>query len=143
MNPATKYIPKSARAETNRANAALSTGPKTPEGKHTASLNALRHGLTGRTVLLPADDQELYSAFCHRFVDDLHPSGVLEESMVQTIADSAWRLDRSAILEARLLSPEPDQYSRTPYLDDTAAQLVKLSLYSQRISRLMHSTLGQ
>src|SRR4051794_40029450 len=39
----------------NRANAHLSTGPRTPEGKAKSCLNAVKTGLTGRTVLLPAE----------------------------------------------------------------------------------------
>src|SRR5579863_5462974 len=42
----------------NRQNSLLSTGPKTPEGKAASSRNALKTGLTGRTVLLPGDDAE-------------------------------------------------------------------------------------
>jgi hypothetical protein len=148
-----------ARTQANRQNAARSTGPRTPAGKHTASLNALRHGLTGRTVVLPSEDLELYRAFCQRFASDLDPSGVLEQSLVQTIADSAWRLDRAAALEANLLSLDLAQNLGTLNLDanaettaaltqasgipDTSVQLVRLSLYSQRISRLLQSTLAQ
>ena len=40
------------RALINRANAQRSTGPKTEEGKQRSSLNALRHGLTGQTIIL-------------------------------------------------------------------------------------------
>ena len=47
---------ESARDEVNRANALLSTGPKTEEGKQRSSLNALRHGLTGQTVVMPTED---------------------------------------------------------------------------------------
>src|SRR5690349_1836883 len=45
-----------ARLAANRANAQLSTAPKTEHGKATASLNAVKTALTGRTVLLPSDD---------------------------------------------------------------------------------------
>ena len=36
----------------NRANAKLSTGPVTPEGKAKVATNRLSHGLTGRFFLL-------------------------------------------------------------------------------------------
>lgn len=42
------------RAEINRTNAQNSTGPKTEAGKQRSSLNALRHGLTGQIVVMPA-----------------------------------------------------------------------------------------
>jgi hypothetical protein len=44
--------------KTNRANAQLSTGPRTPAGKQRSSLNALRHGLTGQIVVMPTEDLE-------------------------------------------------------------------------------------
>ena len=40
----------------NRANALHSTGPKTPEGKAAVRLNAFRHGLLARDVVLPGED---------------------------------------------------------------------------------------
>jgi len=46
------------KAEANRRNARKSTGPKTPEGKAAVRLNALKHGLLSREVLLPGEDEE-------------------------------------------------------------------------------------
>ena len=43
--------------EANRRNAQKSTGPKTPEGKSAVSMNALRHGLRARSVVLPGEDR--------------------------------------------------------------------------------------
>ena len=45
-----------AQVHANRANAQLSTGPSSASGKAKSSLNAVKTGLTGRTVLLPGDD---------------------------------------------------------------------------------------
>jgi len=44
------------RAATNRANAQNSTGPRTEPGKQRSSLNALGHGLTAQTAVLPSED---------------------------------------------------------------------------------------
>jgi hypothetical protein len=41
----------------NRQNARKSTGPKTPEGKAVARLNALKHGLLSQQILLPNEDE--------------------------------------------------------------------------------------
>ena len=57
-----KATPIDERTARNRANAAHSTGPKTEAGKPRSCLNALRHGLTGHTIILPAEDLEAYTA---------------------------------------------------------------------------------
>ena len=49
--------------EANRRNAKASTGPKTNLGKQRASQNAVRHGLTAETVLVPLEDAADYQAF--------------------------------------------------------------------------------
>jgi hypothetical protein len=84
----------------NRANAQLSSGPRTPEGKSTSSLNALKTGLTGRTVLLPSDDLATYQAHLDRFVATHQPANDGERALVQAIADTEWRLLRIPTLEA-------------------------------------------
>src|SRR5713101_8287577 len=93
-----------ARSARNRANAQHSTGPKTEAGKQRSSLNALRHGLTGHTIVLPTEDLAAYERFTKRFFDDLKPIGILEEQLVQNLADTSWRLNRIPALENNLLA---------------------------------------
>jgi hypothetical protein len=47
-----------AQPEANRPNAMLSTGPRTEEGRRRSSMNATKHGLTARTIVLPKADQQ-------------------------------------------------------------------------------------
>lgn len=42
--------------EANRRNALHSTGPTTPEGKQASRLNALKHGLRAKNVIIPGQE---------------------------------------------------------------------------------------
>ncbi|MBV9300778.1 MAG: hypothetical protein JOY62_09565 [Acidobacteriaceae bacterium] len=88
-----------ARVTANRANSQLSTGPKTPEGKAKSSLNAVKSALTGRTVLLPSDDAAVYERHVARFASQFNPVGERETELVQSLADTQWRLNRIPSLE--------------------------------------------
>ena len=89
-----------AQIEANRANSQLSTGPKSEAGRAKSSHNALKTGLTGRTVLLPTDDIAAYNQHVERFFRDHKPATDAEKSLVQSIADTEWRLLRVPALES-------------------------------------------
>jgi len=88
-----------AQIAANQANAQLSSGPKTQGGKAKSSLNALKTGLTGHTVLLPTDDAELYEANLLHHLGANNPVGEKETALVQALADTEWRLARIPGLE--------------------------------------------
>jgi len=92
-----------ARTARNRENASHSTGPKTEAGKKRSCLNALRHGLTSHTMVLPAEDHVAYQDLTNQFFDDFKPVGILEKHLVQALADTSWRLQRVSALESTLL----------------------------------------
>jgi len=140
------------RAEINRQNAAYSTGPVTIEGKRRASLNAMRHELTGQTVVLPSDDLAAYRETCRQFHDELKPVGLIETRAVQAIADTHWRLDRIRAMENNLFALGFEEHSASiltgdPAINSALAQakavqanadvLVRLSLYEQRLTRTL------
>src|ERR1700694_4845665 len=109
----TKATPIDARTARNRANAAHSTGPKTEAGKKRSSLNAYRHGLTGQTIILPAEDLDAYQEVTRTFFNDYKPVGTLEKHLVQFLADPSWRLDRVAALESNLIALGFDEHSNS------------------------------
>jgi hypothetical protein len=93
---------KQARKEANRRNSLLSTGPRSQEGKSIASHNALKTALTGRTVLLPTDHRDRYQQHVSHYFHLWNPVGEHECALVQSMADTWWRLLRIPQLEAAL-----------------------------------------
>ena len=77
----------------------LSPGPQSEQGKRISSLNAVKTGLTGQTVLLPSDDAALYERHVQRFIADHQPEGDRESELVQSMADAQWRMNRIPGLE--------------------------------------------
>ncbi len=160
------------RAAINRANAQHSTGPRTTAGKHRSSLNALRHGLTAATVVLPSEDPLAYGAHHRRFLEEYQPATPTEIQLVQELVDTSWRLNRIPLLEAELLSgaaqsrPQciqenaggprrcagleegaanpPDEQARIDFdIVDAHRLLAGLSIQSQRLSRQFQKALDQ
>jgi hypothetical protein len=88
-----------ARLLANRTNAQLSTGPKSESGKSISAKNALKTALTGRTVLLPGDDADRYERHLNQYKKAYQPVGERELELIQSLADTTWRLDRIPGLE--------------------------------------------
>lgn len=92
-----------ARLSANRANAQHSSGPVTEEGKAKSSLNSLKHGLTGKAVLLPSEDAAQYQRELDEYVQTYQPATDEELRLVQSLNDCIWRMDRIQRLEIGIL----------------------------------------
>ena len=103
-----------AQITANRANAQLSTGPKTEAGKAASSANATKHGLSGRKVVIAGESEEEYNRFIQTCRVLYKPVGDMESDLVQEIAASRWRLRRVEALEASLLDDEMDLLLNDP-----------------------------
>ncbi len=129
------------RAAVNRTNAQHSTGPRTGEGKARSSQNALRHGLSSRTAVLPSEDQDAYQQHCRQFFDEYQPATPTESQLTQELADTAWRLNRIPALEADLLNRAAR--AMEPDIDILHRTLSTLGLHGARLSRQFQKTLQQ
>ena len=136
--------------DANRRNAQKSTGPKTPEGKARASLNAWRHGLTGQVATLPEEDRDAFQKFTRDIRLAYHPEGPLETQIAQAIAEDEWRLSRARAIENNVLAlghstPDADVIAENTQIHAAFTQartfwrnpekFALLSIYEQRISR--------
>ena len=118
-----------AQISANRANGKLSTGPATPEGKAKSSLNAVKTGLTGRTVLLPSDDAVAYQKHVERFFNQYKPVGDEEASLAQSLADTEWRLLRIPSLELGIYALGCLEFASKFEHEDPAIQSALLDAY--------------
>jgi hypothetical protein len=102
--PSTQSKPpvSDAKMAANKANAQHSTGAKTAAGRAVSSMNAIKTGLTSRTVLLPTEDAVAYQQHLDREYKRLAPTTDEEKSLAQSIADTNWRILRIVPLEASI-----------------------------------------
>jgi len=146
------------RTATNRANAQKSTGPRTEAGKQRTRLNALRHGLTGHTIVLPTEDHSAYQRHSQSFLDEYQPKQATETHLVQSLIDTSWQLNRAAAVETNLFSlgiTEMENHIRANHPEAEAALAMALafrennrafaniSVYRQRLTRQFERTLAQ
>ena len=88
----------------NRQNAALSSGPKTAEGKQSSSRNATRHGLTGSEIVMPGEDAAAYEDLRRGLWQTFKPGTDAERLLADQIAANAWRLMRAQRVETAFLA---------------------------------------
>src|SRR5215469_5252563 len=74
-------------------------GPTSAAGKARSSLNAVRHNLTGRAVLLPGDDVNLYHSYLQRQINAWQPANDKEHELVRIMVDELWRMRRIREME--------------------------------------------
>jgi hypothetical protein len=140
-------IPITSRTAINRANSRHSTGPRTDSGKQRSSLNALRHGLTAASAVLPSEDQAAFDAHRRGFFDEYQPATPTETQLVQELADTSWRVNRIPSLEAALLdraANPPNEQARIEFdIVDAYRALATLGLHYTRLSRQFQKTIDQ
>lgn len=126
-------------------------------GRRRSNCNAIKHGLTGRTVLLPGEDMNQYLAFSKELVDSLNPQTPLERQLAQTYADQQWRLNRLLTIEDALLAhghetschvdtDNPDghtAYNAARNFRDSSQTFLNLSIYEQRIRRAQNEAMRE
>jgi hypothetical protein len=141
----------------NRANAQLSSGPKSEDGKRRSSLNARRHNLTGQVTAMTEEDRMAHDAFSEALIKAMAPEGALELQLAQRIATDSWRLNRASAIEDNIFALGFTDHSGDIDVDHpelhaalTAARtftreaksIELLTLYEQRINRSLQKNLA-
>lgn len=75
------------------------TGPRTEKGKTRSALNAVRHGLAGKHLLLPGEDAAEYERRMDAVFEGLAPADEAQAQLVALVADDLWKLERLGKIE--------------------------------------------
>ncbi len=135
------HIVSEAQLNANRANAQHSTGPRTEEGKKISSLNGWKHGLTGQTLVMTAEEHAAFEQFSASIIATFAPANALEIDLAQSIAMDRWRLNRIKAIEQNIFAMSETEDEET-FLAHSK-QLNLLSLYESRITRGVERTIKQ
>ncbi len=80
-------------------------GPNTPTGRAAVRHNALKHGLCAQHPVIPSlEDQTVFDDYLAQLHLDLQPQGLMEQMLVNQIADSYWRRQRIIQMETGLFA---------------------------------------
>jgi hypothetical protein len=86
--------------DANRRNAQHSTGPRTQEGKHATSLNALKTGIYAESEVIPGERPEALTALAAEYHAHHRPATPEARDLVDSLVRNAWLLRRLAAAEA-------------------------------------------
>jgi len=87
----------------NQNNAKLG-GVKTDDGKAKIRLNALKHGLLSKQVLINSENQSELLALEKSLIEDFEPQSQFEAFLVDKIVSGIWRLKRAINIEKNIFT---------------------------------------
>jgi hypothetical protein len=130
----------------NRRNAQKSTGPKTPEGRAVSKMNALKHGILSKEVLvrglnIQESSRELFNLY-ERFWQDLNPVGPVEEMLVDQIVTAHWRLRRALRAESGEIALSVDEGQWKRNRANPELQVMKWQLSGDTLWGMQDSAMG-
>jgi hypothetical protein len=99
----TRIIATTAQITAALANAQLSTGPRSVEGKAASSKNALKLGLYAQTPILAGEDPEELAALTRSFTDHFRPQTPIEEAFLEDLVRAEWLKRRYRRVEAEVI----------------------------------------
>jgi len=158
-----------AQIQANRSNAQKSTGPRTPEGKATASHNAVKHGLLAEQVVIHGEDPAQFDLYRAGMLEELAPVGTVESMLAERAVSLAWRLRRAERLQSAVfatvyrenaqdivlwprhglpIEPKPDEEAvilgQVVMTDFARAQVLdRLLVYERRIESSLYRTMAE
>ena len=91
-----------AQLSANRANAKLSTGPRSAEGKAASSRNAVKLGIYSECPIIKGEDPASLKQLTDAYYAHFEPVGPVEAMLVDTCIRTQWTMQRLVRIEAEI-----------------------------------------
>jgi hypothetical protein len=98
--------------QANRANAAKSTGPRTPEGKRISSQNGAIYARTPIALIPRGESLRRFNDLVVALRLEFEPRDPAEDTLVRAMAIARWRLTRMWGITTATLQKEMDRLSK-------------------------------
>src|ERR1700682_4542193 len=92
-----------------RQNGAKAAGTKSPAGIQKSSQNSLKHGLTGKAIVLTNESQALFDELHQDYVHEFQPESHVEMDLIDQMVSAQWRLRRIWRMQTAALDLKMDQ----------------------------------
>lgn len=122
-------MPTAAQIRANQANAQLSTGPRTPEGKARSSANSRKEGFSAAQPVVYDEQMQEFIALRDELSLQIAPVGALEDEFFNRLLTAAWNLRR--VRHAEMAFVDTIKFTN----DDASTQLYRLARYRRDLER--------
>ena len=92
-----------------RQNGAKAAWTKSPAGIQKSSGNSLKHGLTGKAVVLTNESQQIFDDLHLAYVHEFQPESTVEMDLIDQMVSAQWRLRRIWRMQTAALDLKMDQ----------------------------------
>ncbi|MBI4890748.1 MAG: hypothetical protein HY821_09005 [Acidobacteria bacterium] len=119
-----------AQITANQANARLSTGPQSPEGKARSVANSTKDGFTSKKPVFDLHESPEFESYRLALQRDTRPEGPIEEEYFHRLLTAGWNLRRARKVETSLLAETDPTYDEVD-----AARLNRTARYRRELER--------
>ena len=121
--------------ESARINGARSRGPKTPEGKRRSARNALKHGLTSRTIPLDPQSAAELEQIVAEYTADIRPTTPQEALLARRLGVATFWIRQAWAAETEVWTRALAKYESFPAQDRLALAAIAISNELTQIMR--------
>ena len=102
-------MPSKQKRKIARQNGAKAAGSKSPQGIQTSAMNALRHGLTSKTLVLWNESPAKFDQLLQMYLEKFQPQDGVEMNLVDEMVAARWRQQRVWVVQTSALNLRMDK----------------------------------